>query len=159
MPTWRLPARTATPTSRGGAVVADGHGAGARGAAVLHPRHHLLTDIAAFSEIDAGELVHVGLVREGVAVAEIDPAARHAKRDAVRLVFARIDEIRAEIGSRCGGQMRRQHHAYAERRQARIGIAQPAPLPTRVGRGLPSQTASTPKTSDRSSMMTLARSL
>ena len=113
---------------RRGAVEADRHGAGARGAAVLHARHHLLADIAAFFEIDAGELVHVGFVREGVAVGEIDPATRDAKRDAVRLVFVCLDQRRAKIGSGSSGEMRRQHHAHAERRQPRIGIAQANPV-------------------------------
>ncbi len=34
-----------------------------------HPRHDLLADIAALVEVDAGEPVHVGLVRERVAIA------------------------------------------------------------------------------------------
>ena len=106
------------------AVVANRHGARARDAAMLHARDHLLADIAAFGEIDAAELVHVGLVREGVAVAEIDAALRNAERDAVRLVFARVDEGGAEIGGGVGGKMRRHYHAQTERRQARIGIAE-----------------------------------
>ena len=139
-----------------GAVVAHRHGAGARGAAMLHPRHHLLADIAALGEIDAAELVHVGLVRKGVAVAEIDAAARHAERDAMRFVFARVDERRAELGRRRGGKMRRQHHAQPERRQPRIGIAQAV-----FGRCRPpSQAASTPSVSDKIlDRSTLARNL
>ena len=65
---------------------------------MLHARHHLLADIAALVEIDAGELIHVGLVREGIAIDEVEPAARHAKRDAVRLVVCGIDQFGAEIG-------------------------------------------------------------
>ena len=68
------------------AVEGDRHDAGARGAAMLDARHHFLADEAALVEIDAAELVHVGLVREGVAVDEIRAAARHAERDAVRFV-------------------------------------------------------------------------
>ena len=91
---------------------------------MLHARDHLLADIAAFGEIDAAELVHVGLVREGIAVAEIEPALRHAERDAMRLVLRGIDQRRAELGRGCGGKVRRQHDAKTERRQPRIGIAQ-----------------------------------
>src|SRR6187455_3448691 len=53
-----------------------------RGAAMLHARHHLLADVAALVEIHALKLIHVGLVREGVAIDEVNPAARHALRDA-----------------------------------------------------------------------------
>ena len=80
------------------AVVGDRHDAVARGAAMLHARHDLLADIAALVEIDAVELVHVGFVRERVAIDEIESAARHAERDAVRLVGCGIDQRRAEIG-------------------------------------------------------------
>ena len=69
---------------------------------MLHARHHFLADIAAFGEIDTAELIHVGLVRKGVAVAEIRAAARNAERDAVRLVFARGDQRGAEFGCRIG---------------------------------------------------------
>ena len=115
--------------SRRGAVIAHRHGAGARGAAVLHARHHFLADIAAFGEIDAAELVHVGFVRKGVAVAEIGAALRHAERNAVRLVFARLDEASAPssaaaAAARCGGSITRK----PERRQARIGIAKADPV-------------------------------
>ena len=106
------------------AVVAHRHHAGARGAAMLHARHHLLADIAALGEVDAAELVHVGLVGEGVAVAEIEAALRHAERDAVRLVIGGIDQRGAELGRGGRDEMRRQHHAQAERRQARIGKTQ-----------------------------------
>ena len=87
----------------------DRHDAVSRGAAMLHARHHLLADIAALVEIDAGELVHVGLVREGIAVDEIEAAARHAERDAVGLVGRRLEQLGAEIGRRLLGEMRRQH--------------------------------------------------
>ena len=66
----------------------DRHDALARAAAMLDARHHFLPDIAALGEVDAVELVHVGLVREGIAVNEIEPAARHAERDAMRFVGA-----------------------------------------------------------------------
>ena len=106
-------------------VIDDRHDAAARAGAMLDARDHLLPDIAAFVEIDAGELVHVGLVREGVAIDEIHAAARHAERDAVRLDRLGVGEPRAEIGGCLGGQMRRQHAAHAERGQARVGIAEP----------------------------------
>ena len=133
----------------------DRHDAVARGAAMLHARHHLLADIAALVEIDAGELVHVGLVREGVAVDEVEPAARHAERDAVRLVGLRLDQLGAEIGRGLLGQMRRQH-ARAGRAPAAAGRHRPGRIRSRRA---PSQTAITPSTSDRSSQITLARSL
>ena len=91
---------------------------------MLHARNHFLADIAALGEIDAAELVHVGLVREGVAVAEIDAAVRDAERDAVRFVFAGLDNRRAKLGGRLGGAMRRQHDAQPECGQARIGVAE-----------------------------------
>ncbi len=66
---------------------------------MLHARDDLLADIAALVEIDAGKTVHVGLVRERIAVHEIEPAARHAERDAMGLVFGGIDQLGAdEIG-------------------------------------------------------------
>ena len=91
---------------------------------MLHARHHFLADEAALGEIDAGELVHVGLVREGVAIAEIEAAARHAVRDAMRLVGGGVDDLRAEIGGRLRRHVRRQHDAHAQRREPRIGVAQ-----------------------------------
>ena len=155
VPTCLSPAITGDAGVGREAVGRDRHDAGARGAAMLHARHHLLADVAALVEIDAGELVHVGLVREGVAVDEVEPAARHAERDAMRLVGVRLDELGAEIGGGLLGEMRRQHDALAERGQPRVGIDQAV-----FGRRpLPSQTASTPSTSDRSSQITLARSL
>jgi hypothetical protein len=45
------------------AVEAHGHHPRARRAAVLDARDHLLADEAALVEVDAAELVHVGLVR------------------------------------------------------------------------------------------------
>ena len=154
MPTLMPAGRHRDADFRRGVVVADRHGAGARRAAMLHPRNDLLADIAAFAEIDAAELIHVGLVRKGVAVAEINAAVRHAERDAMRFVFARGDEGCTEIGRRLGGKMRRYYHAQPERRQPRIGVAQAILVVP-----LPSQAASTPRVSDKSSIMTLARNL
>ncbi len=89
---------------------------------MLDARHHFLADIAAFLEIDAAELVHVGIVREGVVIDEVEPAARHAERDAMRFIGGLIDERRAELPGDIACQMRGQDHAQAERGQARIGI-------------------------------------
>ena len=121
---------------------------------MLHPRHHFLADITAFGEIDAAELIHVGLMREGVAVTEISAAPRHAKRDAVRFIVARIDQYRAELGCRFGGTMRWHQHAKPERRQPRIGIAQSV-----ICRAAAVPRRETPSISDKSSIMTLARNL
>src|ERR1019366_198347 len=92
---------------------------------MLDPRHDFLPDIAALVEIDAGELVHVGFVREGIAVAEIVAAARHAKRDAVRVITRRLAEAGAEIGGGLLGKMRRQYDAEPKRRQPRVGGGEP----------------------------------
>ena len=124
VPTCRSPAVTGTPTSRCMFLDRDRYDAVARGAAMLHARHHLLADVAALVEIDAGKLVHVGFVREGVTVDEIEPAARHAERDAMGLVGGRIDEFGTEVGGGLLRQMRRQHHPQAKLRQSRIGIDQ-----------------------------------
>ncbi len=91
---------------------------------MLDARDHLLAHIAALGEVDAVQLVHVGFVREGVAIAEVEPAARDAERDAVRLVGLRLDQRGAEVGRRLLGKMRRQHHPRTEGGQARIGIDQ-----------------------------------
>ena len=78
---------------------------------MLHARDDFLADIAAFGEIDAAELVHVGLVRKGVAIAEIEAALRHAERDAVRLVLAASTSVAPSsavaAAARCGGSMTR----------------------------------------------------
>ena len=112
MPTVLSPAITGDAGFGRRTVEGDRHDAGARGAAMLHARHDLLADVAALVEIDAAELVHVGLVREGVAVDEVDAAARHAERDAVRLVVGGVDQRRAEIG---GGLCRRDAAAACTR--------------------------------------------
>src|SRR5947209_4040563 len=91
---------------------------------MLHARHDLLADEAALVEIDAMELVHVGLMRKRIAIHEIKAAARYPERDAVPLECGRRDQRGAEVGRRLGGEMRRQNDAMAERRQARIAIAQ-----------------------------------
>ena len=72
----------------------------------------LLADEAALVEVDAVKLIHVGFVREGVAIDEVGTAARHAKRDPVRLVVVGGDQLRAELGRGfrtvdSGGRMQR----------------------------------------------------
>jgi hypothetical protein len=42
------------------------------------------------------QVIHIGLVREGVAIHEVEPAARHAGGDPVRLIGAGVDEIGAD---------------------------------------------------------------
>ena len=98
--------------------------------------------------------VHVGLVREGIAIDEIAPAARYAERDAMRLIGGGVDRsapIRsASFCSSSSGsdRGRRAPHCADRQRQVRLPSA-----------GSPSQAASTPRSSDRSSTSTLARSL
>ena len=99
----------------------DPHGAGARGAAMLHPRHHFLADIAALVEIDAVQAVHVGLVRKRIAVHEVEPAARHAVHDAMRLIGGFVDQIGADQIGHLLLQFFGNENAPAERLVARIG--------------------------------------
>ena len=86
VPTGLSPARMVAPGFRRRAVEHDAHRSGARGAAMLHPRHHLLADVTALVEIDAVQAVHVGFVRKRVAIDEVEPAARHAGGDAMRVI-------------------------------------------------------------------------
>ena len=74
----------------------DAHGPGARGAAMLHPRHHLLSDVTALVEIDAVQAVHIGLVRKRVAIHEVEAAARHAHGDAMRVIGGAVDQLGAD---------------------------------------------------------------
>ncbi len=120
VPTVLSPALTGVPASGAKLSKLTGTIAGARGAAVLHARDHLLADEAALVEVDAAELVHVGLVRERIAVDEVEAAARDAERDAVRLVDRRLDQVRAEIGGGFARKMRRQHAAQPQRRKPRV---------------------------------------
>jgi hypothetical protein len=57
---------------------ANRNDAGASNSPMLDAGNNLLTDEAAFVEIDAMELVHVAPVRKGVAIDEIHPAPRDA---------------------------------------------------------------------------------
>jgi len=65
-----------------------------------------------------------GLLLSWYAAATYIPLARHALRDAVRLVGLCLEQLRAEVGCGFLGQMRRQHHALAKRRQPRVGVDQ-----------------------------------
>ena len=121
MPTCLSPARIGLPASGGEIVEHHLHGARARGAAMLHPRHHLLADIAALVEIDAVQAIHIGLVREGIAIHEVEPAARRAAGDAVRLVGGAVDEFGADQAGDLLRQLLRRENAPAERRISRIG--------------------------------------
>jgi hypothetical protein len=99
------------------------HGTLARDAAMLGARHDFLADIAALVEIDAAELIHVSFMGKGVAINEINPAARYAERDAVRFIVLRARQRGAKLARCLRRAMRRDHHPKPERRQARIGIA------------------------------------
>ncbi len=150
------PAITGKPSAGREFIIGDPHDCGcarssdARRGRRLPVRHSTLT------EINAGELVHVGLVRERVAIDEIHAAARHAERDAVRLVSLCVGERGAEIGGRLRRQMRRQHHPQAELGQPRIGIAKPV---VGIPLAVPTPPSRRPAPPKGLSAITLARSL
>ena len=80
-------------------------------------------------EVDAVEQIHVGVMREGVAIGEIDPALRRAGGDPRRL-------IGWQRGFRDGlGRSARQDRTPTERRRARIGVNEGAGQ--RIGRLAP----------------------
>src|SRR6202048_2418366 len=87
------------------ALESYGDHAGSGDPAMLHARNHLLADEAALGKIDPTELVHVGLVRKRIAIAEIEPAARDCERSAMRLVRGRIGQLRANPGCRFADAM------------------------------------------------------
>ena len=58
----------------------------AGGAAVMHPGHDLLADIAALGEIDSMQPIEIGVMRKGIVEGEVESAGRYAEGDAVRLV-------------------------------------------------------------------------
>ena len=89
---------------------------------MLHPRDHLLADEAAFLEIDPMELVHVGFMREGVPIDEIEAAGGHAELDPMRLIGGGIDQLGPERGRRVG-RVGRRDAAQAQFRQAGVRIA------------------------------------
>src|SRR4029077_19213463 len=91
----------------------------ARDAAMLHARHDLLTDEAAFVEIDAGEPIEHRLMRKGIAKRVVAPPLRHAKGDAVCVILILRGDRAAEIARI---RLRLKQDAQAEGREARIGI-------------------------------------
>ena len=97
---WCRPAcrrrESAVPGSGDKSVEHDPHRSGARGAAMLHPRHHFLADIAALVEIDAVQAVHVGFVRKRVAIDEVEAAARNARGNAMRVIGRAVDQLGAD---------------------------------------------------------------
>ena len=155
VPTGLSPARIGRARLRRKIIQNDAHGAGARGAAMLHPRHHFLADIAALVEIDAVQAVHVGFVRKRVAIHEVEAAARHARGDAMRVVGGAVDQLGADQVGDFLRQLLREPGS-ASRARALRGSAK-----ARSGfmAGSPSHAASTPRLSDRFSTATLARSL
>ena len=91
---------------------------------MLHPRHHLLSDVAALVEIDAVQAVHVGFVRKRVAIHEIEAAARNAGRDAMGVIGCAIEQIRANQIGDFLREFRWHKNPPAERGIARIGERQ-----------------------------------
>ena len=77
---------------------------GARRAAVLHAGDDLLADVAALVEIDAVQLVHESLMREGFAERKILAAFRHPERNPVGVVSLsrRRAQVRGLRGDREG---------------------------------------------------------
>ena len=151
MPIGCPPAVIGVPAAGSGAVAGRDDEPPPRRAAMLHARDDLLADVAALAEVDAAELVHVGVVREGVAEGEVDAAFRHAERDAVRVVvgLARLVEIRRHVGAG------RHDGAEAERGEPRIG--RDRPVERSAASSLP-HAATTMRSSERSAISTLARS-
>src|SRR3979490_684893 len=91
---------------------------------MLHARHHLLSDVAAFVEIDAIQAVHVGLVRKRIAIHEVEPAAGYARSDTMGLIDRAIHQIRiAQVGDLLLKPLRREN-APTERGVTRIGERQ-----------------------------------
>src|SRR5690606_24909153 len=79
------------------------HNAAPRRAAMLHARDDLLTNIAALSEGDAAKLIHVGVMREGVAISKIDGSLGYAEGDSVSVVMTRAGGCVARRGNRRAG--------------------------------------------------------
>src|SRR5438105_14373232 len=88
---------------------------------MLHPRYHLLSDITALLEIDAVQAMHIGRVRERIAIHEVQTAARRAGGDAGCLVEAAVAELGAnEVGDLLPDLLRDENWP-GERLSARIG--------------------------------------
>ena len=91
---------------------------------MLDARHDFLADIAPLGEIDAAELVHVGLMRVGITINKVEAAARNPERNATCFIDFCVHQRGTEISGGFGGQMRRYEHAQSQSRQARIAIDQ-----------------------------------
>ena len=118
VPTVLSPAITSAPTGGAASSKLTGNDAIARGAAMLDPRNHFLPDEAAFPEIDAVQLVEIGVMREGVAVEKIHAALRHAERDAMRVVVVGVGACRAKVGGCVFRCVRRNQNPRAQARAA-----------------------------------------
>ncbi len=88
---------------------------------MLHPRHHLLADVAALVEVDSMEPIHIGFVRKRVAIDKVEPAARNAQSDAVGIIGGAIHEIGADQIGDFLLKFRRHKGSPAQRRVAWIG--------------------------------------
>ena len=85
---------------------------------MLHARDDFLADIAALAEIEPAEIVHVGVMREGVAKGEVAPDLGDTQTDAVGVIGRLVHFIRARTGERgFFGEDR----APAERGEAGVG--------------------------------------
>ena len=91
---------------------------------MLHARHDFLPDVTALVEIDAVQAIHVGLVRERVAIHEVEPAARNAAGDAMGFVGGAVDQIGADQVGDLLREFLGNEYAPAERGVARIGKRQ-----------------------------------
>ena len=102
----------------------DPHRTGARRAAMLHARHHFLSDIASLVEIDSVQAVHVGFVRERVAINEVEAAARRADGNPMRVIAGAVDQLRADQPRELLRKLLRHQDPPAERRVTRVGERQ-----------------------------------
>ncbi len=91
---------------------------------MLHPRHHLLSDVTALVEIDAVQAVHVGFVRKRIAIHEVEAAARNAGGDAMGVIGCAIDQIRADQIGDFLCELLGDKNPPAERGVARFGECQ-----------------------------------
>jgi hypothetical protein len=82
---------------------------------VLHPRHHLLADIAALAEAHAAELIEIGLMRKERARTDILDAVGDAQRDPPRPIFASVRV------AHCRGIIVRNDRTIAHFANSRIG--------------------------------------
>ena len=125
----------------------------ARGPAMLDARDDLLADKAALVEIDAVNEIEIGVVREGLAIGEVDAPLRNAERDAVGLVA---------LGG-AGFARRGERAGCADEAPAETAVARIAEGRDRISRPQPSppapHAAPTPRRAEASAMVILARNL